>query len=126
MMAYYEEGKEKFVLIPESEWDSVYKKQQDIINDLKYELEHRDITIFIHRSYGFGHTGLDNIGLLSIDARGAYKIKDFNKDNFLRAVYFDLRIDLSKTKDEEQRLIDASNKIKNIPKLIRWIFRIKP
>lgn len=117
--------KEKYIMIPLNEWENNYKKQQEIINDLRYTIEHRAIEIKLHRSYGFGHVGYSNIAKLEITVSGGYKLIDVNREWFISAIQVDFNIDLTKSKEEEKKLLEAADKIRKLPKIVKWLFRIK-
>lgn len=122
------EEKDKFILISEKEWESVYKVQDKIIHDLKRELDRKDVRIFMHRyTDHYFKPHFQHIGDIRISVEGGYSLKNFNKQNFLNIVEESagvMVIDSYAARQREKNNKENVEKIKKLPGFIRWLFNI--
>lgn len=122
------EAKDKFILIPESDWENIYKVQDKIIDELKDQLSRKDVRIFMHRyTDHYFKPYFQQIGNIRVSIEGGYSLKDFNKQTFLNIVQESTGAMIIESKIAyERERINKENveKIKKIPKFIRWLFNI--
>lgn len=121
--------KDKYILISESDWENIYKVQDQLIADLKKELSRKDIKVYIHRYTDryFDSVYLP-IGELRISIEGGYALKDFTAQTFLNCVEETAGVKLIDSEIAQRReRVNQENvdKIKKIPKFIKWLFNIK-
>lgn len=121
--------KDKYILISESDWENIYKVQDRIIEDLKQELKRKDVRVWVHRySDKYFNKVYLPIGELRISIEGGCTLKDFTAQTFLNCVEETAGVKLIDSEIAQRReRVNQENvdKIKKIPKFIKWLFNIK-
>lgn len=122
------ETHEKYVSIEWEKWNSYYKPLEELNKSLQEKIDKSDIKFYVNRSWGNGHKTMDYMGHVSLSIYGGITIKNFNKEEFIAAIEKESGIRLRKTKedtDREEKILTAYKRLCKIPRLIKFLFRIK-
>lgn len=117
---------EKYISIEYEKWESYYKPLEQINEQLQRELRNQDIVVRIdgwRHSYSF-----PSYGTLSVHVSGGYTIKNFSKDDLIKAIERAAGIKLIKSEEEikmEDKILEAKEKIDNLPRIVKFLFNIK-
>lgn len=121
-------GGEKYVSIEYELWNNYYKPLEEKNKYLQSQVDGKDILVYAHRSWGFGHYTWEYLGVVDLSVNGGMTIKDFNKSAFVKMLQDQTNIRLIRTKEDEERevkVLNAVEKIESLPKIVRWLFNIR-
>lgn len=118
---------EKFVTIPFDVWENKYKVLEDENEKLKQQMEEKRIYIMLFGSRHFGDDHRASLGYIDVSIIGASKF-EIEKNQLRSEIYNELLDIGTLSKDQaielSKELDQKLEKLKAVPKFIKWLFKI--